>query len=998
MKNIRKFETTAKMNSSKIEDVSVHFDCETGILYTLPPRKIYAPKKAKAGDGVFYNVRSGNYEIVGQSKFESVYDAEFYKPIGVVVVPSAHDVYGTGECGVISITTPADFVEAPYYDGGWGIKDVYISQKDYSKIPVKTGGFGDYAEFDKLTMVTSEANLPTNYNPNNRDVVINEDDTDTFYLSMYLRGVSPYLTNDNRNSEYYSEIEGASSLNPLGNFDGFNDTQNILTVRGERENSWVPDPLNNEDYFPASYCERFVSASDEEYGKWYLPSLGEAAYSISKANEIISSINKLRNLCGYNDEHITLPHGFFTSTEAGGNAIYAVDINQAMIDTTYIEGGYTPTVLPFIRIKPNLVEVDNNTNKNYMRFVAVEDSVIKLNAVDYNTLEYVEPTVNLMVNKNNEGWTEYDFTPISLVAGETLYLKGDNPNGFSVVDFENWTGVFYSFGGMNEDGNGSTGKFECHGNIMSLLYGDDFEDKTTIPSVGCFFDLFFLCEGLLTAPKLPATTLESDCYASMFDSCTSLIESPILPATELEPFCYFHMFWGCTNLSKITMLATDITAQECLTMWTGMIDNETDEEVSGVAPTGVFVKNIDMGNLPIGNQENRFSGIPEGWVVEDYILINECTSLTITADDVDANQTSTKIYYTAIGNYRDENGTLVEENITVTGQTFSAPFPKNDSYTEDVIREISFTYLGVTATTTITQHAKVPYHEQYLTLVVSKDAYVKFINTVAPKSLMEEISMPYEYSYDGISWIPYDDSEIHLVSGQQILWKGYYEKWSGNKGFVVYEKDEYGYESNGVDFIAYGNVMSLLYGDEFYGKTEIPEGCGLGGLFRGSRLIDASNLILPATTLANYCYEGMFSGCANLTTAPKLPATTLTEYCYEYMFKGCTNLTVAPELPATTLANNCYEYMFAYCENLTTAPELPATTLANYCYISMFEGCTSLNRITMLATDISASYCLNYWVGGVSSTGTFVKHPNMYSLPSGVDGIPEGWTVEDAVL
>jgi hypothetical protein len=47
----------------------------------------------------------------------------------------------------------------------------------------------------------------------------------------------------------------------------------------------------------------------------------------------------------------------------------------------------------------------------------------------------------------------------------------------------------------------------------------------------------------------------------------------------------------------------------------------------------------------------------------------------------------------------------------------------------------------------------------------------------------------------------------------------------------------------------------------------------------------------------------------------------------------------------------------------------------------------------MLSTDISASSCLTNWVNGVSSSGTFVKHPDMTSLPSGVSGIPTGWTV-----
>ena len=50
----------------------------------------------------------------------------------------------------------------------------------------------------------------------------------------------------------------------------------------------------------------------------------------------------------------------------------------------------------------------------------------------------------------------------------------------------------------------------------------------------------------------------------------------------------------------------------------------------------------------------------------------------------------------------------------------------------------------------------------------------------------------------------------------------------------------------------------------------------------------------------------------------------------------------------------------------------------------------------MLATDISAPSCLDDWVGDVSSTGTFIKNTAMTSLPTGINGIPTGWTVQNA--
>lgn len=155
---------------------------------------------------------------------------------------------------------------------------------------------------------------------------------------------------------------------------------------------------------------------------------------------------------------------------------------------------------------------------------------------------------------------------------------------------------------------------------------------------------------------------------------------------------------------------------------------------------------------------------------------------------------------------------------------------------------------------------------------------------------------------------------------------------------------------------------------------------------------------LPATTLAGTCYSNMFNGCTSLTTAPALPATTLVSSCYAGMFGGCTALTTAPALPATTMATYCYSSMFKGCTTLTTAPVLPATTLTDRCYKEMFTGCTSLNYIKCLATDISASDCTYRWVFNVAASGTFVKDPNMVSWTTdSTDGIPSGWTVQDAV-
>ena len=172
---------------------------------------------------------------------------------------------------------------------------------------------------------------------------------------------------------------------------------------------------------------------------------------------------------------------------------------------------------------------------------------------------------------------------------------------------------------------------------------------------------------------------------------------------------------------------------------------------------------------------------------------------------------------------------------------------------------------------------------------------------------------------------------------------------------------------------AYGNIMSLVDEENFATNKTLTAIYTFVRLFRDyTTLIDASDLLLPATTLSGYCYYGMFNGCTSLTAAPaKLPAMTLTVYCYYNMFKGCTSLIAAPELPATDLtgASYCYYGMFNGCTSLTTAPKLPATTLGYACYYGMFNGCTSLIAAPELpATDLTgARNCYGTMFAGCTS-------------------------------
>ena len=162
----------------------------------------------------------------------------------------------------------------------------------------------------------------------------------------------------------------------------------------------------------------------------------------------------------------------------------------------------------------------------------------------------------------------------------------------------------------------------------------------------------------------------------------------------------------------------------------------------------------------------------------------------------------------------------------------------------------------------------------------------------------------------------------------------------------------YNYFSSTAEYEVSGNIMSLIYGDNFANQTELTSAGAFCYLFsehltigagQRGKLVGADNLILPATTLTTSCYEGMFHNCSGLTVAPKLPATV-----------GATN-----------------------------------------CYKSMFEGCSNLLVVNCMLISPSTSYTSN-WLNNVDRTadnpGTFYYNKNVTSTwPTGVSGIPSNW-------
>lgn len=341
------------------------------------------------------------------------------------------------------------------------------------------------------------------------------------------------------------------------------------------------------------------------------------------------------------------------------------------------------------------------------------------------------------------------------------------------------------------------------------------------------------------------------------------------------------------------------------------------------------------------------------------------------------------------------------------------------------------------------------YSKDYLTFEIISDGGI----TWTARDCLSYTGKTISYSRDdGNTWTNITSStsgtRFHVSAGDKILFKGNNSTYGDDE--EPFNACSYSsFSGSTAQFNVYGNIMSLISGDSFENATTLDRGNTFLKLFEDTNVISAENLVLPATTLtencyrsmfyrctsltvapelpattlASGCYEGMFETCESLTTAPALPATTLADYCYDsmfrvcfsltsvpstlsattladhcyaFMFENCSSLTTAPALPATTLTEGCYNRMFGNCSSLTTAPVLSATTLADHCYQQMFESCTSLNYIKCLATDISATDCTSNWTRWTSSNGTFVKNASMNNWSTGSNGIPSGWTIQNA--
>ena len=629
---------------------------------------------------------------------------------------------------------------------------------------------------------------------------------------------------------------------------------------------------------------------------------------------------------------------------------------------------------------------------NWLCFTAEEAG----SQVFYKTTGDKEPTIYYSFNGKNWDQLKYGETITLEEKGDKVYIKGDNPDGFSHSDEEYTTFFMY-------------GRIAASGNVMSLIDGE--VTTTKIPNSNCFRCLFKECQSLTKAPELPATELTQSCYAIMFAGCTSLTEAPELPATTLAASCYYYMFSDCISLKEAPALPATNLASACYfctfincenitkapelpakTLKThcyqGMFQNCKKLTEAPVLPAIEMEKNcytdmfhgctsltkvpeLPATTLAESCYYNMFksTGLTEAPKLPAKTLqpscytkmFNGCTSLT-KAPELPAQslvescykemfQGCTSLNYIKVGVMSLDNDFGATENWVdgIDGEGLFI-FPCGSKYDKKGPSEVPQEFVIQSSPIVIFQN---PDKKELWRDTIGCD--------VVPEYPFEEKGEP--FYKEGLIFKGWD-IEPHIHETPDTY---YYTAVYGEEGEIDLNKILCFTALEPSSTISYG-CMDVICPDlqfsrdsgktwnsmEAYVEIKLDEGEKV--YFRGNNpngfshgIDDYTYFTLNGRISASGSVMSLLDEKGELTEIP-------CDHCFSNLFNHC-SLVDAPELPATKLTKGCYDGMFTSCYNLKKAPVLPAIEVKDHSYSSMFSGCISLTETPELPATVLGERC-----------------------------------------
>ena len=316
------------------------------VLSTIPQ------SDAKVGDVALYDTQNQEIVFAHSTDLASEF-TERYSPIGVVVIPASHDVYGNGKCGVMSLKemnydTP-DEGSTSYQSMCWGGYDTYIPQLDDLN-EVCYIGIGRSLNED-VQDTTNFSKLPSDEffrldNPYDPSTAY-----DTLGSTDY-QSPSPYKADGSRNPAYYQTSSPSSSANALADFDGIGNSkvlQNLATGQSDWQTASTITNSSETGFYPAACCCWRYHTNGTEQGDWYLPAMGELGYMMVRFNKINETITNLINAYGSSiGVTLSTPNYYWSSSEYSSGLARRVYTGDGSVGNHYKYDSYY--VRAFLRL------------------------------------------------------------------------------------------------------------------------------------------------------------------------------------------------------------------------------------------------------------------------------------------------------------------------------------------------------------------------------------------------------------------------------------------------------------------------------------------------------------------------------------------------------------------------------------------------------------------------------------------------------------------------
>jgi len=390
--------------------------------------------------------------------------------------------------------------------------------------------------------------------------------------------------------------------------------------------------------------------------------------------------------------------------------------------------------------------------------------------------------------------------------------------------------------------------------------------------------------------------LANGVYTGMFEGCTGITKAEILNCIPAR-YSFLDTFAGCTNLTEITVHFT-----EWNNSWQWM----------NPPATGVWrcPKALDT-------TVRGMNGIPNGWTIE-YI-----DEQPVQADWDESD--STDLSYI-------QNKPVIPQPVPQEQADWDESDSSDVAYIKNKPSLPDFTAIEKK----LDDYNAMLRKHVLTSTPLCIEAVGGQVSGVGIFRSTQDYAFQLEYSWDNVTWAPlewdgnfakYRDANNSLqsivIAVQPNQWFPYNKVYlrGDNPSLYMTAYNNCALRivdvNNGGDTIqikASGNVMSLIYKTGYQNATVAPANFSQGLFISYPYLVDASELILPATTLGANAYNGMFYNCQNLVKAPELPATTLGNGCYAYMFNTCVNLTEV-KVAFTSWGTDNNQYTASWMEN-----------------------------------------------------------------------------------